>query len=256
MADAPLKVLIVDDEAPARRRLRELLDDCTTALPLVVVGEAASGREALTLLGSTPTDLVLSDIHMPDMDGIELARHLLKLPVPPVLIFTTAYHEHAIAAFEVHAVDYLLKPFSAERFAQALERASVRLGTPRTVAAPVLAQAARGPGSHLERLVIRDGAEIVIIPLDSVDYVKGQDDYVEVFHGARSSLTQQTLQSLEASLDPAHFVRVHRSYVLNVRRVARLEPWGHGSKLAVLHDGRTVPVSRAGEARLKAVLGV
>ena len=105
MTEAPLRIVLVDDEAPARRRLRELLDDCTGALPLVVVGEAGSGREALHLLGTTPADLVLTDIHMPDMDGIELARHLLKLPLPPVLIFTTAYHEHAIAAFEVHAID-------------------------------------------------------------------------------------------------------------------------------------------------------
>src|SRR4029079_18702339 len=128
---------------------------------------------------------------------------------------------YAIRAFEVHAVDYLLKPFSAERFAQALERAERRLGAARTVTAPELAHAARGPGGHLERLVIRDGDEIVIIPIDTVDYVQGQDDYVEVFHGGRSSLTQQTLQSLEGSLDPKHFVRVHRSYVLNVRRVPR-----------------------------------
>jgi two-component system LytT family response regulator len=104
--------------------------------------------------------------------------------------------------------------------------------------------------------VIRDGAEILIIPCEAIDYVRGQDDYVEVFHAGRSSLTQQTLQSLETSLDPRHFVRVHRSYVLNVRRVSRLEPYGQGSKLAVLDDGRTVPVSRAGEARLRAVLGV
>src|SRR5258708_2958925 len=122
VSDAPLKVVVVDDEAPARRRLRELLDDCAGALPLVIVGEAASGREALALLGSTPTDLVLSDIHMPDMDGIELARHLLKLPVPPVLIFTTAYHEHAIAAFEVHAVDYLMKPVRVHRLLAALQK--------------------------------------------------------------------------------------------------------------------------------------
>ena len=158
MADAPLKVLIVDDEAPARRRLRELLDDCTTALPLVVVGEAASGREALTLLGNTPTDLVLSDIHMPDMDGIELARHLLKLPVPPVLIFTTAYHEHAIAAFEVHAVDYLLKPFNAERLANALTRVRERLARREPVPAAALAATARPPGVPSTRVLVRDGA--------------------------------------------------------------------------------------------------
>ena len=122
MSETPLKILVVDDEAPARRRLRELLDDCAGALPLVVVGEAGSGREALGLLGSTPADLVLSDIHMPDMDGIELARHLLKLPLPPVLIFTTAYHEHAIAAFEVHAIDYLMKPVRVQRLLSALQK--------------------------------------------------------------------------------------------------------------------------------------
>src|SRR5574340_123440 len=122
VSEAVLRVLIVDDEAPARRRLRELLDDCAGALPLAVVGEAASGREAMNLLASTPTDLVLSDIHMPDMDGIELARHLLKLPAPPVLIFTTAYHEHAIDAFEVHAVDYLMKPIRVQRLLAALQK--------------------------------------------------------------------------------------------------------------------------------------
>ena len=122
MSETPLKIVVVDDEAPARRRLRELLDDCAGALPLLVVGEAESGREALGLLGSTPADLVLSDIHMPDMDGIELARHLLKLPLPPVLIFTTAYHEHAIAAFEVHAIDYLMKPVRVQRLLAALQK--------------------------------------------------------------------------------------------------------------------------------------
>jgi two-component system LytT family response regulator len=105
-------------------------------------------------------------------------------------------------------------------------------------------------------LVIRDGAEILIIPTPAIDYLRGQDDYVEVVHGARSSLTQQTLHSFETSLDPRRFVRVHRSYLLHVDRVARLERWSQGSKLAVLHDGRTVPVSRAGEARLRAVLGL
>jgi len=122
VSDAAVRLLIVDDEAPARRRLRELLDDCASAFPLVVVGEAASGSEALGLLGTTPADLVLSDIHMPDMDGLELARHLLKLPQPPALIFTTAYHEHAIAAFEVHAIDYLVKPVRVQRLLAALQK--------------------------------------------------------------------------------------------------------------------------------------
>ena len=127
MAEPSLRVLIVDDEAPARHRLRELLDDCAAVLPIAVIGEAQHGREALDILHSAPADLVLTDIHMPGMDGIELAQHLLKLSRPPVVIFTTAYQQHALAAFDVHAVDYLLKPFDEVRFAEALARARARI---------------------------------------------------------------------------------------------------------------------------------
>src|SRR3982750_3867685 len=122
MSDAPIKVLIVDDESPARRRLRELLDDCSAALPLIVVGEAANGREAMDLLQTVSADLVLTDTRMPDMDGLEFARHLLKLPQPPVLIFTTAFHEHALEAFEVNAIDYLVKPVRVQRLLAALQK--------------------------------------------------------------------------------------------------------------------------------------
>jgi two-component system LytT family response regulator len=244
------RVLVSDDEEPARRLLCEYL----RAHPAwTVVAEAKNGLEAVTLAKEHEPELLLLDVRMPKLDGFEV----LGLLAPEVaVIFTTAFDEYAVRAFEVHAVDYLLKPFSAERFAQALARAEKRLGEVRPVTAAALAQSARPAGTFLERLVIRDGAEIRIVPVDELDYVRGQDDYIEVFHGARSSLTQQTLQSLEASLDPRQFVRVHRSYLLNVTRVARIEPWGQGSKMAVLKDGRTVPVSRAGEARLRAVLGL
>jgi two-component system LytT family response regulator len=240
-SSAERRVLIADDEEPARRLIVEYL----RAHPgWTVVAQAKNGLEAVQLAKEHAPDLLLLDVQMPKLDGFEV----LGLLAPEVaVVFTTAFDEYAIRAFEVHAVDYLLKPFSAERFAQALTRAETRLGRARPVAAPALAQAARSPGTYLERLVIRDGSEICIIAVEQIDYVRGQDDYIEVFHGGRSSLTQQTLQSLETSLDPRHFVRVHRSYVLNV---------GRGSKMAVLHDGRTVPVSRSGEARLRAVLGV
>jgi two-component system LytT family response regulator len=247
---AERRVLIVDDEEPARRLLLEYL----RAHPSwSVVGQAKNGHEAVKLTQEQQPDLLLLDVQMPKLDGFEV---LGLIPPEVAVVFTTAFDEHAVRAFEVHAVDYLLKPFSAERLAQALARVETRLGQPRAVPAPALAQAARGPESHLERLVIRDGAEISIVPASSIDYVRGQDDYVEVFHDARSSLTQQTLQSLEDNLDPRQFVRVHRSYLLNVSRVARIEPWGQGSKMAVLKDGRSVPISRAGEARLRAVLGI
>ena len=244
------RVLIADDEEPARRLLSEYLG----AHPeWTLVGQAKNGLEAVKLAKEHEPALLLLDVQMPKLDGFEV----LGLIAPEVaVVFTTAFDEYAIRAFEVHAVDYLLKPFSAERFAQALQRVEKRLGATRGVAAPELAQAARAPGTHLERLVIRDGTEIVIIPVATIDYLRGQDDYVEVCHAGGSSLTQQTLQSLEASLPPSQFVRVHRSYLLNVSRVARIEPWGQGSKMAVLKDGRTVPVSRTGEARLRAVLGI
>jgi two-component system LytT family response regulator len=246
----PRRVLVVDDEEPARRLLAEYL----RAHPgWRIVAEAKNGLEALQLAKAHQPDLLLLDVQMPKLDGFEV----LGLLAPEVaVIFTTAFNAYAVRAFEVHAVDYLLKPFSAERLAQALTRAEKRLGELRSLAAPELARAARSPGSYLERLVIRDGAEIRIIAVPAIDFVRGQDDYVEVFHDARSSLTQQTLQSLEASLDPRQFARVHRSYLLNVSRVARIEPWGQSSKMAILHDGRTVTISRAGEARLRTALGL
>ncbi len=244
------RVLVADDEEPARRLIAEYL---RSHPGWTLVAEAKNGLEAVRLAKDHEPDLVLLDVQMPKLDGFEV---LGLLPPELAVVFTTAFDEYAVRAFEVHAVDYLLKPFSAERFAQGLERAEKRLGRTRAVAAPTLAQAARSPGSYLERLVIRDGAEIIIILAGDIDYLQGRDDYVEVFHGDRSSLTQQTLQSLEECLDPRHFVRVHRSYLLNVSRVARIEPWGQGSKMAILHDGRSVPVSRSGEARLRASLGV
>ena len=246
----PRRVLVVDDEERARRLLAEYL----RAHPAWhVVAEAKNGLEALQLAKEHQPDLLLLDVQMPKLDGFEV----LGLLDPEIaVVFTTAFDEFAVRAFEVHAVDYLLKPFSAERLAQALTRAEKRLGEQRQLAAPELAQAARSPGNYLERLVIRDGAEILIIAVPAIDYVRGQDDYVEVFHDSRSSLTQQTLHRLEASLDPRTFVRVHRSYLLNVSRVARIEPWGHGSKMAILHDGRNVPISRSGETRLRSALGL
>jgi len=244
------RVLVVDDEEPARRLLAEYL----RAHPAwQIVAEGKNGLEALKLAKEHQPELLLLDVQMPKLDGFEV----LGLLAPEIaVIFTTAFDEYAVRAFEVHAVDYLLKPFSAERLAQALGRAEKRLGELRSLPAPELARAARSPGSYLERLVIRDGAEILIVSAAAIDFVRGQDDYIEVFHDARSSLTQQTLQSLETSLDPRQFVRVHRSYLLNVSRVARIEPWGHGSKMAILHDGRQVPISRSGEARLRTALGL
>jgi len=203
MPDAPIKVLIVDDEAPARRRLRELLDDCSAAMPLLIVGEAASGREALNLLGSASADLVLTDIHMPDMDGLELARHLLKLAVPPVLIFTTAYHEHAIAAFEVHAIDYLVKPVRVQRLLAALQK------VPRLK--PLTgAKLDRIPANARRFLSVTERSRVVLVPIEDVLYLKAELKYITIRTSDREFLLEESLTRLEEEFGE-RFVRVHRN---------------------------------------------
>ena len=195
MSEAPLKLVIVDDEAPARRRMRELLDDCAAALPLVVVGEAGSGREALGLLGSTPADLVLSDIHMPDMDGIELARHLLKLSVPPVLIFTTAYHEHAI--------DYLVKPVRVQRLLAALQkvpRLKPLSGT----------KLDRLPAAARRFLSVTERSRVVLVPIEEIVYLKAELKYITIRTAEREFLLEESLTKLEEEFGQ-RFVRVHRN---------------------------------------------
>ena len=203
MAEPPLRVLLVDDEAPARRRMRDLLDDCAAALPLAVVGEAQHGREALDLLQSAPADLVLTDIHMPDMDGIELARHLLKLQQPPVVIFTTAFHEHALEAFEVHAVDYLMKPVRVQRLLAALQKVP-RL---KPVSAEKLAQL---PASARRFLSVTERSRVVLVPLDEIVYLKAELKYITIRTRDREYLLEESLTRLEQEFGH-RFVRVHRN---------------------------------------------
>jgi len=203
MADAPLRVLIVDDEAPARRRLRELLDDCTGALPLVVVGEAASGREALDLLHTVSADLVLTDIKMPEMGGLELARHVLKLPQPPVVIFTTAHDEHALQAFEVNAVDYLMKPVRVQRLLAALEKVP-RL---KPVAGTKLDQL---PGSARRFLSVTERSRVVLVPVEEIVYLKAELKYITIRTAQREYLLEESLTKLEEEF-AQRLVRVHRN---------------------------------------------
>jgi len=263
-----LRVVLVDDEAPARSLLREYLG---AHAGVEVVGECANGFEAVKAIGELSPDLVFLDVQMPKLDGFEV---LELLDPAPAVIFCTAYDEYALQAFEVHAVDYLLKPFGRERLAEALARARERLalaatrrespaaereGAAEPGSAPparaALARAARGPGRHAERIVVRDGAQVHVLPAERVDYLEAQDDYVAVHVGRDTHLKHQTLSELADSLDPARFVRVHRSFVVNVERIARIELLAKDQRVAVLHDGRQVPVSRSGHERLKELLG-
>ncbi len=156
-------------------------------------------------------------------------------------------------AFEVHAVDYLLKPVGRERFEAALTRAKDRVADKKPIPAELTATA-RPPQQFLERVVIRDGTRVTLIPITKLDYVEAQDDYVALASNGTKHLKQQTIASVEAALDPARFVRIHRSYIVNFERVARIEPYGKDSRLAILTDGTRLPVSRAGYARLKSLL--
>ena len=203
MADAPLRVMVVDDEAPARRRLRELLDDCSDAMPLAIVGEAANGREAMEILHAVTADLVLTDIHMPEMDGLELARHLLKLPQAPVVVFTTAYHEHALQAFDVHAVDYLMKPVRMQRLLAALQKVP-RL-KPLTAA-----KLDELPASARRFLSVTERSRVVLVPIDEIIYLKAELKYITIRTSQREFLLEESLTRLEEEFG-ARFVRVHRN---------------------------------------------
>jgi two-component system, LytTR family, response regulator len=169
------------------------------------------------------------------------------------VVFVTAYDQYAMKAFDVHAVDYLLKPFSRDRFEAALERAKSAKPT-KEVDAAELAAAARPAGQYAERIVVKDGTKVTLIPVAKLDYAEALDDYVSLATEGRKHLKQQTISGLELALDPQLFVRIHRSYVVNLERLVRIEPYGKDSKVAILTSGARLPVSRTGYARLKSLL--
>ena len=242
-----LRVLLVDDEELARHAVRTLLQSHPE---VEIAAECANGFEAVKAVAELKPNLIFLDVQMPKLTGFDVLE-LIGTEIP--VIFVTAYDQHAMRAFEVHAVDYLLKPVGRERFEAALARAKERVRENTLVPAD-LAAAAREPHQFLERIVIRDGTRVALIPVSKLDYAEAQDDYVALAsHGAKH-LKQQTIASLEAGLDPARFVRIHRSYIVNFERIARIEPYGKDSRIAILADGTKLPVSRAGFSRLKALM--
>ncbi len=238
--------MIVDDEELARGFLRELL------LPhpeVQVVAECGNGFEAVKAAAEFHPDLIFLDVQMPKLDGFEV----LELIDPgPVIVFVTAFDQYAMKAFEAQAVDYLLKPFGAERFERALERAKLRLGERRL---PVDLISAMPAAERPQRIVIRDGSRVHVVPLDKLDYVEAQGDYVAIHTAGKSYLKQQPIASLEAALDASRFVRIHRSAIVNLERIARIEPYGKESRIVILSGGERLPVSRAGYARLLEAMG-
>lgn len=243
-----IRALIVDDEDLARAIAREYLADHAD---IEIGGECANGFECVKAVEDLKPDLLLLDIQMPKLDGFEALELVDREHL--AVIFLTAYDQYALRAFEIHAVDYLLKPFSKQRFDAALDRARQRLHT-RPPDAAALAGAARAPGQYLERIAVKDGPRVHLIPIAKLDWVEAQDDYVALHSEGRAHLKQQTIAGVEQSLDPSLFVRIHRSVIVNLGRVARIEPYTKDSRLAILADGTKLPVSRAGYARLKELL--
>lgn len=242
------KALIVDDEELARKLLREMLS-CHPEIE--IAAECGNGMEAVKATAEHKPDLLFLDVQMPKLTGFDVLELIERDNVG--VIFVTAYDQYAMKAFEVHAVDYLLKPFSRERFEAALERAKHQKPK-KEVDAAELAATARPAGEYAERIVVKEGSKVTLIPVAKLDYAEALDDYVSLVTEGKKHLKQQTISGLELALDPKLFVRIHRSYLVNLERVTRIEPYGKDSKIAILSNGVRLPVSRAGYARLKTLL--
>lgn len=247
MMQARMRVAIVDDELLARSVLREYLarhDD------IDIVAECANGFDAVKAIAELEPELVFLDIQMPRLDGFEVAE---LIGAKTKLIFVTAYDQYALKAFECHALDYLLKPFSEQRFEQALAHARASRSTPEAV--QTLAREAATRAAPLARVLIRDGAKVHVIASARIDYIEAQDDYISIRSEGKSYLKSQRLSELETQLDPAKFLRVHRSYLLNIDGIRRIEAATKDSHVAILRDDTRIPVSKAGYQKLKLLVG-
>ncbi len=243
-----IRAIVVDDEELARSIIREYLADRPE---IDIVAECSNGFEAVKAITELKPDLLFLDVQMPKLNGFEVLE-LVESDV--VVVFITAYEQYAVKAFEVHAVDYLLKPFSRERFDEALARAKEKLEHREYPPQQEIISSARPKGETIERLLVRDGSRVFVIPADKIDYVEAQDDYIAIRSEGKTHLKKQRLSDLQALLDPNRFVRVHRSYILNIDRLARLELYAKDSRMAILKDGTQLQVSRSGYDKLKEML--
>ena len=258
MNDRTIRCLIVDDEPAARGALKSLLEP---EPDIEIAGELADGETAVRFLRTAPVDLLFLDIQMPEMDGFEVLRQLDGAGIP-VIIFVTAYDQYALRAFDSEAVDYLLKPYSDERFHQALARArrQVRTGRIGTLSEQLrrLLNRTAAPepaGEYRSRLLIKHDGRITILPLAEVDWLEADGDMVKVHAGNRTLQVRETMKDLESQIDPARFVRIHRSTIISVDRIKELQPYFKGDYVVVLRDGTNLKLSRRFKSDLEKVLG-
>lgn len=251
-----VSVLIVDDEPLAREGLRMLL---AGDRDVAAISEAKNGREAVSSIRESRPDLVFLDVQMPEMDGFQVVEEVGAERMPAV-VFVTAHDQYAIRAFEINALDYLLKPVTALRFQQSLERAKARLGSGDEVGRRMAAlmEAMANPSSYAKRLAVRSGTKTVLVSVEDVEWMQAAENYVELHiiernPGAGCHLLQATMNTLEASVDPGMFLRIHRSLMVNVGRVRELQPAGHGEYVVVLRSGVRLQSGRSYHEKLKAL---
>jgi two-component system LytT family response regulator len=242
-----IRTVIIEDEAPAREIIKHYLKELDY---IEVIAECADGFSGLKTISSMKPELVFLDIQMPRLTGIELLEVLTE---KPEVIFTTAYDQFAIRAFELNAVDYLLKPFPKRRFLEAVKKAAdkIQSGTGNKEPASQLLAKKPEPASLVNRVVVRKGNAINLIPVEQIRYVEAQDDYVMIYHSNGKALKQQTMKFYEDNLSKTDFVRIHRSYIVRVAEIKRIEPYGKENHVAILQSGDKLPVSRAGFRQLK-----
>lgn len=245
-----IKAVIIDDEPLARLIVQEYLQSYPE---IQVVQECNDGFEGVKAIMQHHPDLIFLDIQMPKITGFEM---LELVDQPPAVIFTTAFDEYAIRAFETHAVDYLLKPFSKERFDKALEKWKAQNGNLQKKATETLLQSPLELPGQTERIVVKTGGKIKIIPIPDLQYLEAADDYVKLYTKDGVYLKNKTMAYFEQSLNISLFVRTHRSYIINVQEITRIDPYEKESHLAILKSGAQIPVSKTGYVKLRSVLGL
>jgi two-component system, LytTR family, response regulator len=251
----PFRVLIADDEPPARKKLRELF---AGAPDFVVARECADGDETLRALSDERFDLVLLDVQMPGRGGLEVVRALGAARLPP-LVFVTAFDEHAVRAFELHALDYLLKPFDRERFQQALSRARQRVGNsgPGELERRLLAlmQDLKQTPHRVDRFVVKSGGRVYFVRAEEIDWIESAGNYVKLHVGGETHLLRETMTAIEAQLDPEAFFRIHRCHIVNIERVRELQPSFNGEYVVFLKNGARLTLSRGYRDKFQQRLG-
>ena len=239
-----IRTLIVDDESLARERLRQLLQN---EPEVEVVGECADGREAVVAIRNASPDLIFLDIQMPELDGFGVLE-AIGGEASPVIVFVTAHDKFALRAFEVHAVDYLLKPFDRERFEtalrHALEQVKHREGNQLEQRQAALLNALQPAAKSAERLAVKTGGRVVFVKINDIDWIEAAHNYIELHVGKESHLLRQTLDAIEARLSPAVFVRISRSVIVNLERIKELQPLFHGEYAVLLQNGAQLTLSR------------